>query len=74
MKTYVLKIGLGNIFIGSAKKTIRTFNCKNIDCKISKNKNGQNEKPWFDQDSKGVGPRKVEFDPIFKTYVFIIFS
>jgi hypothetical protein len=38
---------LGNIFTGSAKKTFGTFNCKNIDSKINKNKNGQNQKPWF---------------------------
>jgi hypothetical protein len=43
---------LGNIFTGSAKKTFRTFNCRNIDSKINKNKNGQNQKPWFDQDCK----------------------
>jgi hypothetical protein len=43
---------LGNIFTGSAKKTFGTFNCKNIDSKINKNKNGQNQKPWFDQDCK----------------------
>ena len=44
---------LGNIFTGSAMKTFGTFNCKNIDSKINKNKNGQNqEKPWFDQDCK----------------------
>jgi hypothetical protein len=43
---------LDNIFTGSAKKTFGTFNCKNIDSKINKNKNGQNQKPWFDQDCK----------------------
>jgi hypothetical protein len=46
---------LGNIFTGSAKKTLGTLNCKNIDRKINKNKNGQNgqnQKPWFDQDCK----------------------
>jgi hypothetical protein len=43
---------LGNIFTGSAKKTFGTFNCENIDSKINKNKNGQNQKPWFDQDCK----------------------
>jgi hypothetical protein len=43
---------LGNIFTGSAKKTFGTFNCKKIDSKINKNKNGQNQKPWFDQDCK----------------------
>ena len=42
----------GNIFPGFAKKTFGTFNCKNIDSKINKNKNGQNQKPWFDQDCK----------------------
>ena len=42
--------GHGNISTGSAKKTFGTFNCKNIDSKINKNKNGQNQKPWFDQD------------------------
>jgi hypothetical protein len=41
---------LGNIFTGSTKKTFGTFNCKIIDSKIKKNKNGQNQKPWFDQD------------------------
>ena len=34
---------LGNIFTGSAKKTFGTFNCKNIESKINKNKNGQNQ-------------------------------
>jgi hypothetical protein len=34
---------LGNIFTGSAKKTSGTFNCKNIDSKINKNKIGQNQ-------------------------------
>jgi hypothetical protein len=43
---------LGNIFTSSAKKTFGTFNCKNIDSKINKNKNGQNQKPWFDQNCK----------------------
>jgi hypothetical protein len=44
---------LGNIFTGSAMQTFGTFNCKNIDSKINKNKNGQNqEKAWFDQDCK----------------------
>ena len=43
---------LGNIFTGSAKKTFGTFNCKNIDSKINKNKNGQNQKFWFHQDCK----------------------
>jgi hypothetical protein len=43
---------LGNIFTGSTKKTFGTFNCKIIDSKIKKNKNGQNQKPWFDQDWK----------------------
>ena len=38
--------------ISSAKKTFETFNCKNIDRKINKNKNCQNQKPWFDQDCK----------------------
>ena len=38
------------IFTGSAKKTFGTFNCKNIDSKINKNKSGQNQRPWFDQD------------------------
>ena len=34
-------------------KTFGTFNCKNIDSKINKNKNDQNKKkPWFDQDCK----------------------
>ena len=28
---------LGNIFTGSAKKTLGTFNCRNIDSKINKN-------------------------------------
>jgi hypothetical protein len=32
-----------NIFTGSAKKTFGTFNCKNIDSKINKNINGQNQ-------------------------------
>ena len=41
---------LGNICTGSAKKTLGTFDCKNIDSKINKNKNGQNQKPWFDED------------------------
>ena len=35
----------GNIFTGSAKKWFGTFNCKNIDSKSNKNKNGQNQKP-----------------------------
>jgi hypothetical protein len=43
---------LGNIFTVSAKKTFGTFNCKNIDSKINKNKNSQNQKLWFDQDCK----------------------
>jgi hypothetical protein len=43
---------LGNIFTGSAKKTFGTFNCKNIDSKINKNKNGQNQKPWFDHTAR----------------------
>jgi hypothetical protein len=43
---------LAIFFKGSAKKTFGTFNCKNIDRKINKNKNGQNQKPWFDQDCK----------------------
>ena len=42
----------GNIFPGFAKKTFGTFNCKNIDSQINKKKNGQNQKPRFDQDCK----------------------
>jgi hypothetical protein len=43
---------IDSILTDSAKKTFGTFNCKNIDSKINKNKNGQNKKPWFDQDCK----------------------
>ena len=43
---------LGNIFTGSAEKTFGTYNCKNNDGKTNKNKNGQNLKPWFDNDCK----------------------
>jgi hypothetical protein len=49
IKDSLLK-NLGNIFTGSAKKTLGTFDCENIDSKINKNKNGQNQKPWFDED------------------------
>ena len=53
----------GNIFTGSAEKTFGTYNCKNNDGKTNKNKNGQNLKPWFDNDCTGLGAIRAKIGP-----------